>query len=162
MKKFTIKALNELETAATVDRTSMAQLKETIKTHGVGEVIKYVRWLSRQASMTASFVLSYDWEDQVEALAYSMKAKEDKEAAALTPYLVVLADTNESITAVGEQDLLAKLAAKGFTMVGRQEPYTQLSEVLHTQPVFKGLCGPMKDGSKIRYEDWKAYDYFSR
>lgn len=33
---------------------------------------------------------------------------------------------------------------------------------LHNQPKFAGLCGPMWDGDKVRYETWEVYDALSK
>jgi len=33
---------------------------------------------------------------------------------------------------------------------------------LHNQPKFAGLCGPMWDGDKVRYETWPVYDALSK
>lgn len=32
---------------------------------------------------------------------------------------------------------------------------------LDNQPVLNGLCGPMWDGDKLRYETWEVYDLMS-
>lgn len=59
---------------------------------------------------------------------------------------------------------------KAYRVSGYTEDLTELRkkgccvhrEELDNQPTLVGLCGPMWDGGKLRYETWELYDLMSR
>jgi hypothetical protein len=63
---------------------------------------------------------------------------------------------------------IASMEAIGYEWTGldpntMRDDGTMVQRIeLHNQPKFKGLCGPMWDGDKIRYETWEVYEALSR
>ena len=63
---------------------------------------------------------------------------------------------------------VASMEALGFKWTGLdpntiRDNGTMVQRIeLHNQPKFAGLCGPMWDGDKVRYETWEVYDALSR
>lgn len=58
-------------------------------------------------------------------------------------------------------DVKAWAEAAGVKVTGTLERKGARAE-LQGEPVLQGFAGPMWDGGKVRYEDWKAYDRLSR
>lgn len=82
-----------------------------------------------------------------------------------TPYTVedmfpkkAIVVTTEGHFEVPVKELEEELAKRGFTKKGT---CTHSNPYLRGNPEFEGLCGPMKDGERIRYEDWETYRIMS-
>lgn len=66
-------------------------------------------------------------------------------------------------TFASAQEMIDAARVLGWTFTGF-ESQTHLAEQLIGLPKFTELCGPMgsSDVTKIRYETWPAYDFYSR